>query len=69
MNIGFENETTEFKESIAQLDKGVKGLTAMLNRSNRGSVYFGVDNGGNVIEAGTIYHAAKLHICPNPRSQ
>ena len=49
MNIGFENETTEFKESIAQLDKGVKGLTAMLNRSNKGTVYFGVNDKGEVI--------------------
>lgn len=55
MNIGFENETTEFKESIAQLDKGIKGLTAMLNRSNKGTVYFGVDDKGEVVgmEVGT----------------
>ena len=49
MNIGFENETIEFKGSISQLDKGIKGLTAMLNRSNRGTVYFGVRDDGEVI--------------------
>ena len=49
MNIGFENETTEFKKSISQLDKGILGLTAMLNRSNRGTVYFGVDDNGDVV--------------------
>ena len=49
MNIGYENETTEFKKSISQLDKGILALTAMLNRSNRGTVYFGVDDDGNVV--------------------
>ena len=49
MNIGRENEITEFKSSISQLDKGVLSMTAMLNRSNRGVVYFGVDDKGDVI--------------------
>ncbi len=49
MNIGTENETTEFKESMTQLDKGVLSLTAMLNRSNEGTVYFGVDDNGEII--------------------
>ena len=31
MNLGVENETTEFKSSMSQLDKGIIGLTAMLN--------------------------------------
>lgn len=49
MNIGRETEAVEFKESIAQLDKGILSLTAMLNRSNNGTVYFGVDDDGEVI--------------------
>lgn len=49
MNIGAEDETTEFKESMAQLDKGILSLTAMLNRSNEGTVYFGVNDDGKVI--------------------
>jgi len=49
MNIGRETETVEFKESITQLDKGILSLTAMLNRSNTGTVYFGVDDDGNVV--------------------
>ena len=49
MNIGYENEITEFKESISQLDKGIKGLTAMLNRSNRGTLYLGVNDQGDVV--------------------
>lgn len=44
-----ENETVEFKKSIAQLDKGILGLTAMLNRSNRGTVYFGIDDAGDAV--------------------
>lgn len=49
MNVGRECETMEFKESISQLDKGLKSLSAMLNRRNHGTVYFGVDDSGDVI--------------------
>lgn len=49
VNIGQENETAEFKVSLAQLDKGLKSLTAMLNRHGKGSVWFGVDDDGDVI--------------------
>lgn len=49
MNVGRECETMEFKESISQLDKGLRSLSAMLNRRNHGTVYFGVDDSGNVI--------------------
>lgn len=48
MNLGKENEQQEFKESLAQLDKGLKSLVAMLNRSGRGTVYFGVKDNGDV---------------------
>ena len=49
VNLGEENETTEFKSSISQLDKGIIGLTAMLNRHNHGTLYIGVDDHGDVI--------------------
>ena len=49
MNLGQESETVEFKDSLAQLDKGLKSLTAMLNKSGYGEVYFGVEDDGNVI--------------------
>lgn len=49
MNIGCENEYQEFKESLSQLDKGIKSLTAMLNRNGHGTVYFGVNDKGDVI--------------------
>ena len=48
MNLGQENETTEFKESLSQLDRGIRSLSAMLNRSGSGRVFFGVDDNGNV---------------------
>ncbi len=49
MNLGNENEYTEFKISLTQLDKGLKSITAMLNKHGMGTVYFGVDDDGNVV--------------------
>ena len=43
-----ENEQIEFRESLSQLDKGIKSLTAMLNRANHGMVYFGVKDNGDI---------------------
>ena len=48
MNLGRENEQQEFKLGLAQLDKGLKSLSAMLNRQKIGTVYFGVDDDGTV---------------------
>lgn len=48
-NLGQENEYTEHKESLAQLDKGIKSMTAMLNKHYSAKVNFGVDDNGNVI--------------------
>lgn len=44
-----EGEFVEFKTSLSELDKGIEALTAMLNKHQRGAVYFGVDNQGEVI--------------------
>ena len=49
MNFGIENEYKEFKESLAQLDKAIKSLTAMVNKNGRGTVYFGVNDNGDVV--------------------
>lgn len=49
VQLGSENETTEFKKDLGQLDKGILSLTAMINRHNRGTVYFGVDDDGTVV--------------------
>ena len=54
MNLGIENESVEFKESLTQLDKGLKSLTAMLNKNGTGTVYFGVNDNGDVIGGLTI---------------
>ena len=44
----YEDEFTEFKESLAQLDKGLKSVTAMLNKHGEANVYFGVSYNGDV---------------------
>ena len=44
MNLGKENEDQEFKLGLGQLDKGIKSLSAMLNRKSEGTVYYGVDD-------------------------
>ena len=49
MNLGHENEKQEFKAGLGQLDKGLKSLSAMLNRGSEGTVFFGVDDEGTVI--------------------
>ncbi len=48
MNLGSENEYIEFKESLAQLEKGLKSLTAMLNKHGEGNVFFGVSDNGDI---------------------
>ena len=48
MNLGKENEKQEFKAGLGQLDKGLKSLSAMLNRGSEGTVFFGVDDDGTV---------------------
>lgn len=49
MNLGPESEYQEHKESLSQLDKGIKSMTAMLNKHYHATVNFGVDDNGNVI--------------------
>ncbi len=48
LNLGMENENQEFKEGLGQLDKGLKSITAMLNKSGSGTVYFGVNDDGDI---------------------
>ena len=63
MNLGEENEVQEFKESLSQLDKGLKSLSAMLNRGYKGTVYFGVKDNGDVKGLkGTNIAKAKMDI-------
>ncbi len=48
MNLGSESEYQEHKESLTQLDKGLKSLTAMLNKHYEATVNFGVYDDGEV---------------------
>ena len=48
-NIGREDEIREFKESTVELEKGINSLVAMLNKSCRGEVLFGVKDNGDII--------------------
>ncbi len=45
----YENESQEFKTSLGELDKGLLSLTAMLNKSGHGKIYYGVANDGTII--------------------
>ena len=49
LNLGKENETLEFKESTAEFEKACKAIVAMLNKSGKGTIYFGVKDNGDVI--------------------
>lgn len=44
-----ENETIELRSSLFQLHEGIISLSAMLNKSNKGVVYFGIRDDGKVI--------------------
>lgn len=48
MNLGIEDEYQEFKEGLGQLDKGLRSMTSMLNKHGQATIYFGVDDYGNV---------------------
>ena len=45
----YEDEKQEFKTSLSQLDNGIDSLAAMLNKHSKGTVFFGVDNKGNIV--------------------
>jgi len=48
-NLGRESESQEFKKSMAEMDEGLKSLVSMLNKDGIASVYFGVEDNGDVI--------------------
>jgi len=49
MNLGFENEKLEFKQSTALLNEAMISISAILNKHRNGVLYFGVHNKGKVI--------------------
>ena len=48
MNLGHEDEYTEFKKSTSELREGVESIASILNKHGRGTLYFGVRNDGDV---------------------
>ncbi len=49
MNLGMETEYLEFKRSTSELKEAMLSICAMLNKHQRGELYFGVKNDGTVI--------------------
>ncbi len=49
MHLYKETETVEFKKSTGELKEGIISIVAMLNKHNRGELYFGVRNDGVVV--------------------
>lgn len=49
MKLGKETETIEYKKSTGELKEGIISAVAMLNKHNRGELYFGVRNDGLAI--------------------
>ena len=44
-----ESETLEFKKSTSELKEGVISIAAILNKHQKGRLYFGIKNDGTVI--------------------
>ena len=49
MNLGLENETIEYKRSTAEINDAINSIVAILNKHNKGILYFGIKNNGEVI--------------------
>lgn len=49
MNLGTETETIEFKKSTAELSEAINSMVAILNKHNKGVIYFGVKNDGEIV--------------------
>ncbi|MBO6285395.1 MAG: putative DNA binding domain-containing protein, partial [Bacilli bacterium] len=49
MNMGKENECLEFKQTLAEKEEAMKDIGAILNKRSGGTLYFGVNNAGEVI--------------------
>ena len=47
--MGEENETLEFKKSTAELEAGLNSISAILNKHQKGILYFGVKNDGTPV--------------------
>ncbi|MCF0107340.1 MAG: ATP-binding protein, partial [Holdemanella sp.] len=48
MNLGFESEYVEFKLTTGERKEALESICAILNKHTEGTLYFGVDDRGNV---------------------
>jgi len=44
-----ESEITELKKSTSEIKEAIISMSAMLNKDNRGELYFGIKNDGSVV--------------------
>ena len=44
-----ESQTLELKKSLSQLKEGVISLSSMLNKANKGTVYFGINDDSKIV--------------------
>ena len=49
MNLGMETETLEYKKSTGELKEAVISIASILNKHQKGELYFGVRNDGTPI--------------------
>ncbi|MDD3239895.1 MAG: ATP-binding protein, partial [Lachnospira sp.] len=49
MNLGIETETLEFKKSTGELKEAMNSICAILNKHQKGELYFGVKPDGTPI--------------------
>ncbi len=49
INIGPETEQVEYKKSIGELKEAILSIAAILNKHQKGELYFGVKNDGTVV--------------------
>lgn len=49
MNLGKENEYIEFKRSTSETKECLISMSAMLNKHNKGAIYIGVKDNGDVV--------------------
>lgn len=49
INLGRETEILEFKKSTGEIKEAILSIVAILNKHQKGELYFGVKNDGTVI--------------------
>lgn len=49
MSLGRESETVEFKRTTGEMEEALIAMVAMLNKHHGGTIYFGVDNDGEIV--------------------